>query len=65
MSIRILEAIKTVDFLQYDQIDFIAAYSNGQPDVAIFMIPPEGYCSNNMILILWKALYSLKQLAYH
>jgi hypothetical protein len=55
MLIRLLEAIKTLEDLKCDQMDFAAAYLNAAPDVAISMKPPPGYCSEDQVLILWKA----------
>jgi len=37
MSIRLLEAVKTWQNLNCDQMDFVAAYLDGSLDVAIFM----------------------------
>jgi hypothetical protein len=63
MSIRLLEAVKTLEDLACDQMDFVAAYLNGDLKEVIYMSFPPGFEVEGAVLLLRKTLYGLKQSA--
>jgi transposase InsO family protein len=62
-TMRALLAKAAVEDLEVEQIDAKTAFLNGPLKETIYMEPPAGYDCGDKVLLLKKALYSLKQAA--
>ena len=61
-AFRFIMALVAYFDLECEQFDFVAAYLNSLLLEPIYLEPPQGISNSNKVLLLFRALYSLKEL---
>ena len=61
MSIRVLLALAAIHDLEIEQLDVMNAFLNADLQETIYMEMPHGFAKKNVVCLLQKTLYGLRQ----